>query len=258
MVTTRAATALFCGVVAVLAGRAARAAPGPTAYEEVLARAGARLGDEASKPEAIAALAELAALDEDVAPAALEAAVRQGAAPGADPLVAAQATFLLAHLLDERGARDEAAALRASLGFLRHPLVIGPFGEGRASFGTAFPPEAERAAPVPGHTYPGKVHDVAWRSGEAAVRAGALYLDGLLRPDDQAVAYVAAFVHSDRARAAALRLGSPGPVKVWVNGAPVFARDVVRTAALDQDAAGIRLGRGWNRILIKTVVVDGA
>jgi transglutaminase-like putative cysteine protease/tetratricopeptide (TPR) repeat protein len=38
----------------------------------------------------------------------------------------------------------------------------------------------------------------------------------------------------------------------------VFANDVVRPAVLDQDAAPVRLGRGWNRILIKTVVVDGA
>src|SRR6185437_13399818 len=261
MVTKRAVTALLCVVVAAIAvwgTGAARAATGPSAYDETLARAGARLAAQAGKPEAIAALAELAALDGDVPPAALEAALRRGMSAGAQPLVAAQASFLLAHLLAERGASDEAAALRGSLGFLAHPLVIGPFGEGRASFGTAFPPEAERTAPVIGHTYPGKAHDVAWRPGEAAVREGALYLDGLLRPDDQAVAYVAAFVHSDRARSAALRLGSPGPVKVWVNGAPVFAHDVVRPAALDQDAVGIRLERGWNRILIKTVVVDGA
>ena len=272
MVKMRAAAALwgcvlvgaFAGVFAITAGRAATAAgtsgsaPAPSAYEETLARAGARLAAEAESPQAIAALAELAALDEEVAPAALEAAVRRGVAPGAHPLVAAQAAFLLAHLDDERGANNEAAALRGGLGFLAHPLVIGPFGEGRASFGTAFPPEAERAAPEPGRSYPGKARDVAWRAGDTAVREGGLYLDGLLRPDDQAVAYVAAFVHSDRERAAALRLGSPGPIKVWVNGALVFAHDVVRPAALDQDAAGIRLGRGWNRILIKTVVVDGA
>jgi transglutaminase-like putative cysteine protease len=233
-------------------------ASAPGAYEEVLARAGARLGREARAPQAIAALAELAALDEDVAPAALEAAVRAGLARGAHPLVAAQAAFLLAHLCDERGATDEAATLRSGLGFLAHPLVIGPFGEGRSSFRTPFPPEAERAPPQLGRSYPGKARDVAWRAGDAAVREGALFVDGLLRPDDQAVAYVAALVHSDRDRAAALRLGSPGPIKVWVNGAEVFAHDVVRPALLDQDAAPVRLGRGWNRILIKTVVVDGA
>jgi transglutaminase-like putative cysteine protease len=264
MVKKRAAAALvFCVVVANV-GRLEAKAAAETAYDEVLARAGARLAAEAGKPQAIAALAELAELDEAVPPAALEAAVRRGIVPGAHPLVAAQAAFLLAHLCDERGASEEAAQLRGGLGFLGHPLVIGPFGEGRASFRTAFPPEAEKAPSELGgssrssRSYPGKSHDVAWRAGDAAVREGALYLDGLLRPDDQAVAYVAAFIHSDRQRAAALRIGSPGPVKVWVNGALVFAHDVVRPAMLDQDAAPVRLGRGWNRILIKTVVVDGA
>ena len=80
----------------------------------------------------------------------------------------------------------------------------------------------------------------------------------MLRPADQAVAYVVAFVRSERDRAAVLRLGSPGPIKVWVNGAAVFTHDVVRPPSLDQDAVGIRLGRGWNRILIKTVISDGA
>jgi cellulose synthase operon protein C len=262
MVTKRAATALLIGVVAAAGSRAAVAgAPqdsAPGAYDEALARAGARLAREAATPQAIAALAELAALDEAVAPAALEAAVRRGLVPGAHPLVAAQASYLLARLLDERGARAEAASLRAGLGFLSNPLVVGPFGEGRASFATSFPPETEQGPPEPGRSYPGKVRDVAWRSGAPAVRDGVLYLDGLLRPDDQAVAYVAVFVRSDRDRPAALRLGSPGPIKVWVNGAEVFSRDVLRPATLDQDAAAVRLGRGWNRVLIKTVVVDGA
>ena len=263
MVKIRAAAALVVCVVVASAGRAGASMRRPRPrYEEVLARAGARLAAEASKPQAIAALAELAALDEAVPPAALEAAVRRGLVAGAHPLVAAQAAFLLAHLCDERGATEEAASLRAGLGFFTHPSVIGPFGEGRASFRTAFPPESEPAPELARSSrsshYPGKTHDVGWRAADAAVREGALYLDGLLRPDDQAVAYVAAFVHSDRERAAALRIGSPGPVKIWVNGALVFANDVVRPAVLDQDAAPVRLGRGWNRILIKTVVVDGA
>ncbi len=38
----------------------------------------------------------------------------------------------------------------------------------------------------------------------------------------QAVAYVVAFVRSERDRAAVLRLGSAGPIKVWVNGAAVL------------------------------------
>ncbi len=244
----------ICGV-AVASASVARAA-GP--YEDLLAAESARLAAHASQPEAAGALAALAALDEDVDPAALETAVRGGVAKGAHPLVAAQASWLLAQLVEQRGEAREAAALRASLGLLTHHFVIGPFGEGRASLDTVFPPELEAAAPALGKTYPGKSHEVGWRAAEAGVRDGVLVLDGLLRPSDQGVAYVATFVRSDRERAAALRLGSPGPVKVWVNGGLVFRHDVVRSPALDQDAVGIRLGRGWNRILIKTAISEGA
>ncbi|HEY7370859.1 MAG TPA: DUF3857 domain-containing protein [Polyangia bacterium] len=257
MLISRAVTALFTCAVAVGSAAAAHAAAAAP-YEELLAAEGARLAARASQPEAAGALATLATLDEDVDPAALEAAVRGGVGKGAHPLVAAQASWLLAHLLDQRGEAREAAALRASLGLVSHYFVIGPFGEGRASLDTTFPPEQEAAAPALGKSYPGKAHEVGWRVADAGMRNGVLYLDGLLRPADSAVAYVVTFVRSDRERTAALRLGSPGPIKVWVNGALAFTHDVVRPAALDQDAVGIRLGRGWNRILIKTVITDGA
>jgi transglutaminase-like putative cysteine protease len=258
MVTRRAAVALMTGAITVAAAGAARPARAADPYEETLAVQGARLAAEAGTPRSVGALAELAGLDENVAPAALEAAVRRGLQARAQPLVAAQTAFLLAHLLDERGARPEAAALRARLGFIDHAFVIGPFGEGRSSLHTVFPPEREAGPPDLARRYPGKSREVGWRAADGAIREGAFYLDGLLRPDDQAVAYLEAFVRSDSPRTAALRLGSPGPLKVWVNGGVVFEHDAVRAPALDQDAAGIRLRRGWNRILIKTVVVDGA
>jgi transglutaminase-like putative cysteine protease/tetratricopeptide (TPR) repeat protein len=271
MAKIRAATALSIGVVAAVGtstwARADNPPPGigsssvnatADAYTERLQRAAGRLATEAARPESAAALAELALLDESVPPDALEAAIQPALAAGAHPLVAAQAALLLAHLEDERGAAAAATARRTSLGFLAPAFVIGPFGEGRASFGTRFPPELEASPPALGRRYPGKGHEVSWRPAEGATREGALLLDALLRPDDQAVAYVVAFVHSDADRGAALRLGSPGPLAVWLNGQSVFKRYVVRAAALDQDAVGVRLGRGWNRILIKTVVVDGA
>ena len=255
MLTRRTATALLsCAVVVISAGSAQARRP----QEEVLTAEAERLAAHASGLEGAGALAALATLDEDVDPQALESAVRAGVAKGAHPLVAAQASWFLAHLEDQRGQTAEAASLRASLGLLSHTFVIGPFGEGRASLNAAFPPETEAAAPDLTKTYPGKTHEVGWRSGDAAMRDGVLYLDGMLRPADQAVAYVVAFVRSERDRAAVLRLGSPGPIKVWVNGAAVFTHDVVRPPSLDQDAVGIRLGRGWNRILIKTVISDGA
>jgi transglutaminase-like putative cysteine protease/Flp pilus assembly protein TadD len=255
LIRRAATTALFtCAVAVVGAGSAQARRP----QEEVLAAEAERLAAHASGPEGAGALAALATLDEDVDPRALESAVSGGLAKGAHPLVAAQASWFLAQLYDQRGLTAEASSLRASVGLVSHYFVIGPFGEGRASLDTVFPPETESAAPDLGKAYPGKAHEVGWRAGDAAVRDGVLYLDGMLRPADQAVAYAVAFVRSERDRAAVLRLGSPGPIKVWVNGGVVFTHDVVRPASLDQDAVGIRLGRGWNRILIKTVISDGS
>jgi transglutaminase-like putative cysteine protease/tetratricopeptide (TPR) repeat protein len=264
--TSRSSTALLVCIAAgagatTVGSRPAVAAdpdPDPDPHMELLASAGARLRAEARDPAAASALAVLAALDEDVPPAALETAVRGGLGPGGHPLVAAQAAMLAAHLAAERGDRQAAEALRGTLGLIERFAVLGPFGDGRASYARPFPPEREAATPEAGRSYPGKSHEVAWRAADGAVRDGALYLDGLLRPADQAVAYVAAYVHSDRARPAALRIGSAGPIKVWVGGGLVLARDVVRAPALDQDAAGVRLARGWNRILIKTVITEGA
>jgi len=226
-------------------------------YDETLTAQAARLRAHGAEPGAVAAVAALAGLDEMVAPRALEEAVRGGLGPGVHPLVAAQAAWLAGRFAEQRGDETAAAALRTGLGLVDHAWVIGPFGDGRASFATAFPPEREAAAPERDQRYAGKRRDLGWRSAEGGFRDGALVLDALLRPNDQAVAYVVTFARSDRERTAALRLGSPGPVKVWLNGALVMSRDVVRPAALDQDAAAVRLVRGWNRIVIKTVVSEG-
>ena len=69
------------------------------------------------------------------------------------------------------------------------------------------------------------------------------YVDALLRPETEATGYALAFVHVPRAAEAALRLGTPGPVKVWCNGALVFAADRARPARFDQDTIGIKLLR---------------
>jgi tetratricopeptide (TPR) repeat protein/transglutaminase-like putative cysteine protease len=266
MVSRSAARALAGAVFAALAAAAgARASPPPPpagaasgVFGEQLAREQARLAARAGRPEAAGPLAALLALADDLPPGALEPALRRAAAPDMDPLVAAQATFQLADLVGQRGDAAAAEALRARLGLFQHYWVVGPFGDGRSSYGTTFGPEAEAAAPDLARGYPGKAHEVGWRRADAAVRDGALLLDGLLRPDSQVAAYVLAFARADRDTAAALRLGSVGPIKVWVNGALVHEHDAVRVPSLDQDAAPVRLRRGWNRILVKTVITEGA
>jgi len=240
-------------------GASARADDDPfsTAVAGELARLRAAVG----RPEAVGPLVALFELA-DGEPAGRFDRVIGGLVDDArtDPLVAARARDWLARRADAEGDDARAATLRGPLGGLRHLWVIGPFGDGRGSFGVAFPPESEQGSGIPdgARGYAGKERDVSWRRAEGAVYRGALHLDALLRPETEAVGYVLAFVKVARATDAALRLGSPGPVKVWCNGGAVFTADRARTARLDQDAMAVHLEAGWNRLLMKSVVGSSA
>jgi tetratricopeptide (TPR) repeat protein len=176
-----------------------------------------------------------------------------------DPLVAAQASYLLSLEEDHAGQYQQADARRRGLGLLRDFRVLGPFdAQGRSGLERVYPAELALPDPRGSQCYPGKTHEVCWRRTPPEVaRQGAVVLGALLRPDNDAVAYLLAYVHSDRGRWATLRLGSPGPIKAWLNGRPAMSRDVVRPAALDQDAAVVWLARGESVLLLKTVVTTG-
>src|SRR5207249_360974 len=138
------------------------------------------------------------------------------------PLVAAQAAFRLAIEDERRGDDEQAQARLDGLGFWKTFWTLGPFdAQGRSGLGRVFPPEQDPHGidPRRPQPFPGKERDVVWRQAPpAVVRGGALFVDGMLRPESDAVAYVLAVVDSRRARAAVLRLGTAGPVKVWING----------------------------------------
>ena len=234
-----------------------------------------RLRETRGRPESIAPLLRLLDLVDLGPPGALDAPIRVAAeAPDADPLVSAAARVFLAERAESEGAAllggpgtkivgegpGDAADLRRGLGLLTHLWVVGPFGEGRSGYGVAFPPELQRlrGAPDPAEVMAGKERPVSWRKAENAEVRGALQLEALLRPSTQGTAYVLAWVRVERAGLAALRLGTPGPVKVWCNGALVHAADRRRPARFDQDAIGVSLTAGWNQLLIKTVVGEAS
>jgi len=234
---------------------------GPGAFDDATARTLSvelpRLRTLAGRPEQVGPMLALEEVADMLPPAALDGTFRP-LVDAADPLVAARARDWLARRAEAAGDEGAAEELRRPLGLLSRFWVVGPFGDGRGSHGVAFPPEKESGLPDPGRAYPGKEREVAWRDGADGVYRGRVHLDALLRPDSDAAAYLLAFVRVDGAAEAALRLGTPGPVKVWCNGALVRAVDRARAARFDQDAVGLRLRAGWNRILIKTVVTQGS
>ena len=214
-------------------------------------------------PEALSSLAALVRMDAMLGPGRLALVLRDFVegkhAASADPLVAAQASYFLSLEEDRSGQHEQADARRRGLGLLRDLWVLGPFdAQGRSGLERTFPAELALPDPHGSQCHPSKTRQVCWRRIPAeAARQGALALGALLRPDNDAVAYVLAYLHSDRGRWAALRLGSPGPVKSWLNGRLVMSRDVVRPASLDQDPAAIWLPRGESVLLVKTVVISG-
>lgn len=229
-------------------------------YEVELGELWARLGRDRSRPEGVVAVLRAASLEEQVAPERLQNMLRSVAeAPDADALVAAHARYLWAIRLERRGDDKGAERAREPLGLFDAYFVLGPFdNEGRAGHARVFPPETEA---VPGGLdarYPGKEREIGWRNATPGMRRGSLHFDALLRPDVDATAYARTWVRSVVARDAALRIGSSGPTRAWVNGRLVLDRDAIRSAALDQDAAPVRLRRGWNLVLLKVGVTQGS
>jgi cellulose synthase operon protein C len=231
-------------------------------FEELAVVEEARLQAAAGGAAAIGPLMAMMELAQVLAPgrfdAALSRLVRPEGKAAGDPLVAARARDWLALRAEEKGDDGGAAQLREPLGLLSRFWAVGPFGDGRASIDVPYPPESDRERPTVDRAYPGKERSVAWRRAVTAIRRGSLDLGALLRPASQAAAYAVAFVRVDQAADVALRLGTPGPVKIWCNGIPVHAADVERSARFDQDAVGIHFRAGWNRLLFKTVVTNGA
>ena len=253
-------------VLAVVLGLSRSARAASDAGGDPIERTRDELRMKRGLPETIAAISTLARSDDFLAPGRVAGVLREivdGELGGpADPLVEAQAAYLLSLEEDRSGAFSAAESRRKSLGLLTDFWVLGPFdAQGRSGLGRVFPVEEERKTldPQAKKDYPGKERAVSWRRApaEASVQ-GAIFLDAILRPDSDAVAYLLTYVTSERDRWAALRLGSSGPVKAWLGGVEVFANDVVRPANFDQDAAPIHLRRGSNPLLIKTVITHGS
>jgi hypothetical protein len=158
-------------------------------------------------PEAVAGLAALVSLIPDLGAARIEPALvalaQRGAAGEAEPLVAAHAAYHLGLLAAARGDDAAAAARFAALGLFDRFVLVGPFdAAGRGAVAQPLAPELPDGGPkdgAPARSFPGKEREVRWRGSSGAMASGALALDGLLRPDKDATAYVLTYVRSARA-----------------------------------------------------------
>jgi len=164
------------------------------------------------------------------------------------PIVQSQAQHLLAIFRHLSGDFEGARAQWSTLGFLHSFQLIGPFENERGSgFRAQYPPETEVDLEA---EYPGKRGSVSWRSWNEMGIAGQVELGELLRPSEEALAYLVSWIESPRAVDAVLRVGSSGAYRIWVADVAVATADIERPLRFDQDAIPIRLRPGVQRIRI--------
>jgi len=164
--------------------------------------------------------------------------------------------------LAQTRAGDPAGAQRRmdELGYIKHFRVIGPFdNEGKAGLAAETPVEAARMqAPDMQATYPGRERPVAWRTMPDVVRNGYVSLGSILRPFENVCGLAETFVKSERAQALSLWVGSGGASRVYWNGEKVHEDTAYRRPHPDRHAVMVGAHEGWNRLLIKSCVSDGA
>lgn len=180
-------------------------------------------------------------------------------APASPPDLPAAVAFRLERArlrgLHVAGRIEEAAALRDRLGYLTDLQLVGPFDNERGvGLSTAYPPEQGVDLTA---IHAGKEREVRWRRVPVEPLDGRIQLDGLLRPTEQAVAYLATALWTAEARPVVLRIGSSSPVHVFHAGQAVFTSNAERPLGDDQDRVVLDLAAGWNTVLVKSGVEEG-
>ena len=139
--------------------------------------------------------------------------------------------------------------------FITEWSLVGPFdAPDMDSLSVAYPPENEIALDK---RYRGKGGmEVAWKKA-GALADGSLNLNDLFQPNEQALIYGLAYVHSPDDWTTHILLGSDDGVRVWLNDALVHSNPAYRGCYPDQDKVRISLRKGWNKLLVKVLQGDG-
>ncbi len=172
-----------------------------------------------------------------------------------DAEVRAAATFYSAHQLSMLGELDERDRLIASLPG-RIPLaLVGTWdNEQGKGFDEELGPELK-----PGlvEKYPGRSHELSWRLDAPTDPRGRYDLTALMQPNRWAVVYGQGTFTVPQAGDWALRLTSTDPVKVWLDGKPVFATVHLDESVFDNIVVPVTVSAGTHTVMIKSAQREG-
>jgi len=149
----------------------------------------------------------------------------------------------------DMGRFTEASGIATTIGFIKKWLFIGSFdNEGKIGFDKVYPPETEINLDA---RYEGKKFSAVWRLMPFESPYGEIYLKRMLYPFQNCCGYLLVAVYSPSTRTVALRVGSSGAIKVFLNGKSIIEDNAYRTFAYDQDIAPCVLKAGYNLLLLK-------
>lgn len=232
---------------------AALAAASPASLDEPAPALQARLLGELGRPQAIADLFRLYERREEKGDlsALLETLDRAARSRAARADVRALATEMRAELSLAQGQVPRAAAMFEQVAPIRSWSVVGPFdNEARAGLLAEYPPEKDGFDPK--GVYPGKEHDVSWRTLPANhAPYGFVDLSSAIYPRTDVAVYAATVLRSPKAQPVRFHFGASGASRVWLNGKLVHESPAVHPSRFDQQAFEAALQGGDNVLLVK-------
>src|SRR6266851_1073407 len=235
-------------------GPLGRVAAGTAATSgERAAALSARLAGELGSARALPDLFRLYELRDEVAdlPALARLFDRIASDRKARADVRAAALELRAQLAVAQGQFPQARSIIERAAPVRTWAVIGPFdNDGRTGLRAVYSPETDGYDPAA--KYPGKDHDVSWRTLPPQMfPLGYVDLSSAVWPAQDSAVYAATVLRSPRARIAVLHLGASGATRLWVNGKLVREDPAVHPSRWDQAAFAVELRAGDNAVLLK-------
>jgi len=174
---------------------------------------------------------------------------------GYRPLLKAQLLDAKANWLRLRGQFAAATETARKVNYLSRWALAGPFdNRDNAGFDTVNPPETtiNFAEAVPGRNRP-----VKWFQPAAEPADGHMDLGEVFEPNTHVLAYAVTFVEASEGGWSVLRAGFSGSFAVWVNDQKIASVPELNHFG-DKLTLPVYIQKGWNKILVKTGVVEDA
>ena len=186
-------------------------------------------------------------------------AVPEGMLNGTTPILADKDRLAGVWMRLAQGDLEQAQQAEESFHWLTRWTLIGPFrNDSGVGFDTEYEPESSEP-PGLGEKVAGAAREVGWRQLPVMPFMGEVVLDDFMAPDAKVVSYAVSVLvnHTEKPLDLALRLGTTGAWRVWLNGAELASKDVRRDANwMDQEAVGLPLQPGLNRLMLKLCVEE--